>query len=103
MEHSRKRRDVIKGLAAASISAAKADSAIERRVLGSTGEKVSCIGLGGSHIGGPKVSDADAQRIIRAAIDRGLNFMDNSWDYNGGRSEILMGKACATAIARRPS
>lgn len=63
------------------------------RVLGQTGEKVSCIGLGGSHIGSPKVTDSAANKIIRAAIDRGLTFMDNSWDYNGGTSETRMGKA----------
>ena len=62
------------------------------RPLGSTGEKVSAIGLGGFHIG--QVKDPNqAIRIIRSAIDRGLTFMDNSWDYNDGRSEIIMGKA----------
>jgi aryl-alcohol dehydrogenase-like predicted oxidoreductase len=64
-----------------------------RRVLGRTGERVSCIGLGGSHIGKPKVSSKDAIRWIRAALDRGMNFLDNSWDYNDGASEIRMGKA----------
>jgi aryl-alcohol dehydrogenase-like predicted oxidoreductase len=62
------------------------------RLLGSTGEKVSAIGLGGFHIGQVK-DDNEAIRIIRSAIDRGLTFMDNSWDYNDGRSEIIMGKA----------
>ncbi len=63
------------------------------RPLGSTGEKVSCLGLGGSHIGKPKLSDDEAVKLIRSAIDRGLTFMDNSWDYNGGTSEERMGKA----------
>ncbi len=63
------------------------------RTLGRTGEKVSAIGLGGSHIGKPKVSEADSIKIIRTALDRGLNFMDNSWDYNEGQSEIRVGKA----------
>jgi aryl-alcohol dehydrogenase-like predicted oxidoreductase len=63
------------------------------RRLGRTGEKVSAIGLGGYHIGRPGVSARDAHRIIRAALDRGLNFMDNSWDYNGGESERRLGKA----------
>src|SRR5260370_12524033 len=63
------------------------------RPLGSTGEKVSCIGLGGYHIGIAKLSDDEAIRIMRSAIDRGLTFMDNSWDYNGGASEVRMGKA----------
>ena len=64
------------------------------RAFGRTGETVSVIGVGGSHIG--EVPDEDlAIRIIRAAIDRGINFMDNSWDYNQGtgRDEIRMGKA----------
>jgi aryl-alcohol dehydrogenase-like predicted oxidoreductase len=64
-----------------------------RRDLGRTGEKVSCVGLGGSHIGKPKLSEDEAIRLIRQALDRGMNFMDNSWDYNDGQSEIRMGKA----------
>ncbi len=74
--------------------AAEGSSEIPRRELGRTGEKVSCIGLGGSHIG--KVKDEqESIRIMRTAIDRGLNFMDNSWDYNDGdgASETRMGKA----------
>ncbi len=63
------------------------------RTLGRTGEQVSCIGLGGSHIGKPKVNEGEAIGIMRSALDRGLNFMDNSWDYNDGQSEIRMGKA----------
>jgi predicted aldo/keto reductase-like oxidoreductase len=62
------------------------------RTLGHTGERVSALGLGGSHIGqGP--TSREAVRIMRSAIDRGLTFMDNSWDYNDGESEIRMGKA----------
>ncbi|BCL37066.1 aldo/keto reductase [Nostoc sp. MS1] len=63
------------------------------RVLGSTGERVSAIGLGGWHIGLKYVDEELGIRIVHAAIDRGINFMDNSWDYNGGISEIRMGKA----------
>jgi len=63
------------------------------RILGRTGERVSMLGLGGSHIGKPKLSKAQAIRIMRAALDGGLNFMDNSWDYNDGESEIRMGLA----------
>ncbi len=63
------------------------------RKLGRTGEKVSAIGLGGSHIGLPAVSAREAVRIIRAALDRGLNFLDNSWDYNKGESEKRVGAA----------
>lgn len=62
------------------------------RQLGRTGEQVSVIGLGGHHIGRPK-DEQEAIRLIRTAIDRGINFMDNSWDYHNGGSEIRMGKA----------
>jgi aryl-alcohol dehydrogenase-like predicted oxidoreductase len=62
------------------------------RGLGRTGEQVSLVGVGGSHIGKQK-EERDSIRIIRTAIDRGVTFMDNSWDYNGGESERRMGKA----------
>ena len=65
------------------------------RTLGSTGERVSAIGLGGHHLGVKGVDEALALRIIHRAIDRGINFMDNSWDYNEGASEERMGKALA--------
>src|SRR5207237_5427775 len=63
------------------------------RTLGSTGEKVSAIGVGGWHLGLKHVDEALAIRIVRSAIDRGINFLDNCWDYNDGASEIRMGKA----------
>ncbi|HEV7676425.1 MAG TPA: aldo/keto reductase [Candidatus Angelobacter sp.] len=63
------------------------------RTLGRTGERVSAIGMGGFHIGKPSLTDDDSIKLIRAAIDGGINFMDNSWDYNNGQSEIRMGKA----------
>ncbi len=63
------------------------------RTLGRTGQKVSVIGVGGAHIGNSDVSDDEATRIIRTAIDQGVNFMDNSWDYHDGRSEERMGNA----------
>src|SRR5215468_2317106 len=66
---------------------------IPRRTLGNTGEKVSAIGLGGFHLGKPALSELDAIRIMRTAIDNGVNFLDNCWDYNGGESELRMGKA----------
>lgn len=66
---------------------------MRHRHLGQTGETVSMLGLGGSHIGESALSDAEAVRIIRSAIDGGLTFMDNSWDYHDGRSEIRLGKA----------
>ncbi len=62
------------------------------RTLGRTGEKVSLIGLGGYHLG--KQSDPEESiRIIRTGIGEGINFFDNCWDYNGGESEIRMGRA----------
>ena len=62
------------------------------RKLGRTGDKVSAIGLGGHHIGIPQDPDVGI-RVIRHAIDRGITFMDNCWDYHGGESERRMGKA----------
>jgi aryl-alcohol dehydrogenase-like predicted oxidoreductase len=66
---------------------------MQYRTLGSTGETVSAIGLGGWHIGLPAVSEELGIRIVRTAIDRGITFMDNCWDYNAGLSELRMGKA----------
>ena len=63
------------------------------RTLGHTGEKVSCIGMGGFHLGKSEISESDAIKLIHTGIDRGINFMDNSWDYNKGESERRMGKA----------
>ena len=63
------------------------------RLLGRTGERVSAIGLGGSHIGKPALSPPESIRLIQQAIDRGITFMDNSWDYNEGQSELRMGEA----------
>src|SRR5262249_31604934 len=71
------------------------------RTLGHTGEKVSIVGLGGAHIGVSNVSEGESQRLIRAAIDNGINFMDNSWSYNGGQSEIRMGKALRDGYRQR--
>jgi len=66
--------------------------AMQYRTLGRTGTKVSLIGIGGYHIGQPK-QERDAIAIVRTAIDNGVTFMDNSWDYHLGESEIRMGKA----------
>jgi len=63
------------------------------RTLGGTGEKLSAIGVGGWHLGLNYVDEETAIRIVRSAIDRGINFLDNSWDYNDGASEVRMGKA----------
>jgi aryl-alcohol dehydrogenase-like predicted oxidoreductase len=71
--------------------AAETEGGMLYRHLGSTGEKVSAIGLGGYHIGLPK-DESEAIRIMRSAIDRGITFMDNCWDYHDGNSEVRMGK-----------
>ena len=65
------------------------------RKFGQTGETVSAIGMGGSHIGKPTLTQDQASRLIHQAIDRGITFMDNCWDYNEGRSERYMGNALA--------
>jgi predicted aldo/keto reductase-like oxidoreductase len=88
------RREFLTSLAtltvAASLQAETRDGVIYRN-LGSTGERVSAIGLGGFHIGVPK--EDEGIRIIRTALDRGITFLDNSWDYHDGGSEVCMGKA----------
>lgn len=63
------------------------------RPFGRHAEKISAIGMGGFHLGKNAVSDDEATRLIHAGIDRGITFMDNCWDYNGGRSELRMGVA----------
>jgi len=93
------RRDFLRATVAATVAmttmpqawAAEMKGDIPYRTLGRTGEKVSAIGLGGFHIGNPP--EEEGIRIIRTAIDRGINFMDNSWDYHDGGSEVRMGKA----------
>jgi predicted aldo/keto reductase-like oxidoreductase len=67
--------------------------------LGKTGVTISRVGVGGAHLGRP--TEAEAIRIVRTAIDRGVTFMDNSWDYNGGESERRMGKALGDGWRRR--
>src|ERR1700693_2548524 len=69
-----------------------ADAPIPTRTLGRSGEKVSIVGLGGYHIG-MQSDEQESVRIIRTALDSGINFLDNCWDYNNGDSEIRMGKA----------
>src|SRR6202047_4274205 len=69
-----------------------ADVPFPTRTLGRSGEKVSIVGLGGYHIGNQS-DEQESIRIIRTALDGGINFLDNCWDYNGGQSEIRMGKA----------
>ncbi len=66
---------------------------IPYRVLGHTGEKLSCIGMGGFHLGKKEVEESVAIKLVHSGLDQGINFLDNSWDYNKGESEIRMGKA----------
>lgn len=72
---------------------------VPTRPLGKTGQQVSIVGLGGYHIG--TIEERLAISIMHEAIDGGMRFFDNSWDYNGGRSEEFMGKALATGGRRQ--
>jgi aryl-alcohol dehydrogenase-like predicted oxidoreductase len=71
------------------------------RVLGRTGVEVSLVGLGGWHLGFDYLDEELSTRIIRTAIDNGINFMDNCWDYNDGASEKRMGKALKDGYRER--
>ena len=106
------RRDFLKSATAATVAAAAAPSLAQAgatshrapvqrpevpgmiyRELGTTGERVSAIGMGGFHIGMEKLTQEQSVKLIRSAIDRGITFMDNCWDYNDGISEVRMGHA----------
>ena len=80
---------------------ATAESAIPYRPLGTTGENVSLVGLGGFHLALPRVAESETVRIVRTALDQGINFLDNSWDYNEGQSEIRVGKALRDGYRRK--
>src|SRR6516225_4848546 len=83
---------VLASLGASSLASQGQSGGMIYRTLGKTGEKVSAIGLGGAHIG--RAASAElATRVVRAAIDRGITFMDNCWDYVGGEAERRMGAA----------
>jgi predicted aldo/keto reductase-like oxidoreductase len=93
------RREFLKKAAATSVAgslgtklANAAAGSFPYRVLGHTNEKVSLIGLGGYHLGMGN-DEQESIRVIRTALDNGVNFLDNCWDYNGGVSEERMGKA----------
>ena len=71
---------------------------MQYRDLGRTGEKVSVIGLGGYHLG-KQADPTESVRLVRTAIDRGITFMDNCWDYSDGIVKSAWVRHCATAIA----
>lgn len=102
---SESRRKFLQGGARAATAAALASEVLAQtssasatglptRILGRTGQRVSILCLGGWHIGSVK-DDNEAVRIMHAAIDEGLTFFDNAWDYHNGHSEEVMGKALA--------
>jgi aryl-alcohol dehydrogenase-like predicted oxidoreductase len=71
------------------------------RKLGATGERVSLIGMGGAHLSRKPLTEDSAVKLIHAALDRGINFLDNSWDYGHGNSEKWMGTALAQGGYRK--
>jgi len=83
---------LLAGVAGADLWAAGAENGVPYRKLGRSGERVSIIGLGGYHLG-MQSDEQESIKIIRTALDGGINFLDNCWDYNNGNSEIRMGKA----------
>jgi aryl-alcohol dehydrogenase-like predicted oxidoreductase len=105
MQNKTSRRDFVKAAARAASVAALARQVIAQtssasatgvptRVLGRTGQRVSIVCLGGWHIGAIK-DEAEAIRVQHAAIDEGITFFDNAWDYHDGHAEEIMGKALA--------
>ena len=97
----------VKGAAAIAVGATLAPAAgamsggLPMRPLGRTGANVSVLCLGGWHIGySAQQDEAEAIRIMQAAVDEGLTFFDNAWDYHDGYSEIVMGKALASGGRR---
>jgi predicted aldo/keto reductase-like oxidoreductase len=90
----------VSGTALSALPVAAADGEMPYRTLGRSGEKVSLLGLGGYHIG-LQNDEQESIRIVRTAIDHGVNFLDNCWDYNGGTSEVRMGKALRDGYRKR--
>ena len=102
-EHNNTRREFLQttltgaatlGLYGATPAGDEASKELVTRELGKTGVRVSIICLGGWHIGAVK-DEKEAIKIMHAAIDDGLTFFDNAWDYHDGGSEEIMGKALA--------
>jgi len=97
------RREFLTTLAALQIAAkldAQTSNGMIYRNLGTTGERVSALGLGGYHMAVPR-EESESIRIVRSAVDRGVTFLDNSWDYHDGGSEIRMGKALKDGYRKR--
>ena len=97
------RREFLTTLAALQVAAkldAQTSNGMIYRNLGTTGQRVSALGLGGYHMGVPK-EESESIRIVRSAIDRGITFLDNSCDYHDGGSEIRMGKALKDGYRKR--
>lgn len=82
------------GLVASQWAGAQQSSGIPTRPLGRTGVRVSVLGLGGHHQARPK-DENESIRLVHAAVDAGITFMDNAWDYHDGRAEEVMGRALA--------
>src|SRR5262249_41424043 len=108
-EHDSNRREFLQttltgaaalGLASVAAGAEDAGKGLAVRPLGKTGEKVSILCLGGWHIGAVK-DEKEAVKIMHTAIDEGMTFFDNAWDYHDGGSETVMGKALATSGRRK--
>ena len=88
------RRNFLAAAAAAPLAAAQQQSPIPTRPLGKTGIQVSILGLGGHHQARP-ADERESFRLVHTAVDNGITFMDNAWDYHDGRAEEVMGKALA--------
>ena len=97
-DHQTSRREFLESTGGAITSASLVSAQtsgggeVPRRPLGSTGLQVSIIGVGGYHLGSASGLD-EARRIVDTALDAGINFFDNAWDYHGGRSEEWLGAA----------
>lgn len=109
MTNDGSRRDFFRGLFGTAVTAAMAQSVLAQRSsgdgiptarLGRTNEQVSIICLGGWHIGAVE-DKKEAHRIMHRAIDEGVNFFDNAWDYHDGGSEEVMGDALASGGRRK--
>ncbi len=94
--HTRRKFALGMGIAGASLLTenANAQAAVPKRALGKTGLQVSALGLGGYHLGTAETDD-EANRIVAEAIDAGINFFDNAWEYHDGKSETWLGQALA--------